>query len=48
MSAAAVYIIVALYFAIGTIVAVLARRSMGAGMADFFWPTGQLGVLWQP
>jgi SSS family solute:Na+ symporter len=43
MSAATVYITIALYFVLGTVVALLARKGMGQGVADFFLANRAIG-----
>lgn len=43
MSASTVYLVMALYFVLGTVVAALARKGMGQGAADFFLANRAIG-----
>ncbi|HHT47274.1 MAG TPA: sodium:solute symporter family protein [Firmicutes bacterium] len=43
MNAATIYTAIALYFVFGTVVAMLARRGMGKGVADFFLANRAIG-----
>lgn len=45
MNASVLYIVVAFYFALGTVVAILARRGMGSGVADFFLANRAVGGI---
>ena len=45
MSASTVYLVMALYFVLGTVLAALARKGMGQGVADFFLANRAVGGL---